>query len=271
MNLKLKSFIENIDNRIELKVIKIQTSKQDNNTSLINNTVYDEQTRKQLRDVENLSLWNYVKEELIQPYFFTLPNTTINDFILNSIMYNNVIKFTLSRAIIIMCDRTSKYTIVLLIYAFEIMRINRYIIPCWDELINNLKKLSDALIYLNGNNKLKHDLYKIEEEKNVSSLMSIFKDLVIDYASIILSRKEQNIYNFIEDYTEFNDVYKPTLPQNLLDKILKGFPKHYPNDEPYQFELIPENLSEIEEKFQQIFKLIDVEFNNIYKINFLVR
>ncbi|XP_050537507.1 uncharacterized protein LOC126903370 [Daktulosphaira vitifoliae] len=267
MNLKLESFMEKINNQIQFKIIKIQTSKLDNNTSLINDTVYDEQTRKQLREVENLSLWNYVKEELFQSYLTTVPNTKINYFILNSTMYKIDIKFTLINAIEIMCNRTFKYAILLMVYAYEAQRINYCTTPYWDQLMNKLNKLSDALINLNGNRKLLYGWYDVNRGINKSDTMRAFQRLVNDYANIFVTPQEMKKYNSKEIYTCENIEDQVILSQHLLDKILKGFPKHHPNDESYQFELIPPDLCEIEEKLQQIFKLIDAEFENIYKID----
>ncbi|XP_050543892.1 uncharacterized protein LOC126906965 [Daktulosphaira vitifoliae] len=267
IDLKLESFMFEINKGIRFKIIKIQTSKLDNNTSLINDTVYAKHTRIQLRNLENLSLWKYVKEELIQSNSSTLPNTAINDFILNSTMYKSDIKYTLEKSRRIMCDRTFKYAILLMVYAYEALRIDYCTRPYWDQLIYKLKKLSDARINLDENKNLQFGLKDIKHAINECDVMCIFQRLVNDYATIFLTPQEMKIFKFKDKYSFKNIKDEQILSQHLLHKILIGFPKHHSNDESYQFELIPPYLCEIEEKLQQIFKLIDAEFENIYKID----
>ncbi|XP_050546957.1 uncharacterized protein LOC126908697 [Daktulosphaira vitifoliae] len=268
MNKKLQTFMEEINNRIQFKIIKIQTSKLDNNTSLINNTVYDEKTTNQLRDVMNLSLWKYIKEELVQSKVSLLPNTTINDFILNSTMYVYIVKSTLKKAITMMCDRTYKYAILLMVYAFEALRIDYCKTPYWDQLMNYLKKLSDILTNLNGDIILRRGLDDIKCGINECDKMCIFQRLVSDYYSnIYLKPQDREIFKLKNKSEWINIKDKEILSQNVLDKIFKGFPKSHKDEEPYKFELIPTSLCEIEKKFQQIYVLIDTEFERIYKID----
>ncbi|XP_050547471.1 uncharacterized protein LOC126909123 isoform X2 [Daktulosphaira vitifoliae] len=267
INQKLDSFMWEINKRSIIEIIKIQTSKLDNNISLINDTVYAKHTRIQLRNLENLSLWKYVKEELVQSYFPTLPNTAINDFILNSTMHRIDIKFTLKKAIKIMCDRIFKFAILLMVYAYEALRIDYCKTLYWDQFINNFKKLGDALYLLDGDEKLRIGLDKINEGLNNDikyafngcATMCVFQKLVNNYAEYFFTPQE--IENLKKNFRCNNIKNDHILSQNGLDKIFKGFSKPHGDNETYKFKLICEK--ELEEKFQHIFMLIDVEFERI--------
>ncbi|XP_050546954.1 uncharacterized protein LOC126908693 isoform X2 [Daktulosphaira vitifoliae] len=264
MNLKLKSFIRKINKLLLIRIIKIQSSKLDNNTSLINDTVYDKHTGEHLRRLEDMSLWKYVEEELIQSYVFTTPNTTIYDFILNSTMYGIAINFTLKEAIRIMCDRTFKYAILLMLYAYEALRIDYCKTLYWDQLIKNLIKLSDVLIKLNYDNELLKGLQELKKGRHEREIMSTFQKLVNKYVNIFLTPREIKMYDVKTNISSNNNNFEHILSQIIIDKILKGFPKPCEDNEPYKFELI----CEIEGKFQKIFKLIDTEFKIIHRIEF---
>ncbi|XP_050546951.1 uncharacterized protein LOC126908692 isoform X2 [Daktulosphaira vitifoliae] len=267
INLKLESFMWEINKRIIIKIIKIQTIELDNNTSLINDTVYDEVTRNQLENLENLSLWKYVEEELVQSYFSTLPNTTINNFILNSTIHRKDIKFTLKKAIKIMCDRILKYAILLMVYAYEALRIDYCKTLYWDQFMNNFKKLGDALYLLDGDEKLRIGLDEINEGLNNDiknaingcATMCVFQRLVNNYAKYFFTPQE--IENLKKNFRWNNIKYEHILTQNELDNIFKGFSKPQGDNETYKFKLICEK--ELEEKFQNIFMLIDAEFERI--------
>ncbi|XP_050546949.1 uncharacterized protein LOC126908690 isoform X2 [Daktulosphaira vitifoliae] len=266
-NLKLESFMFEINKAIRFKIIKIQTSKLDNNTSLINHTVYDEVTRNQLENLENLSLWKYVKEELVQSYFPILPNTPIYEFILNSTIHRRDIKFTLKKAIKIMSDRIFKFAILLMVYAYEALRIDYCKTLYWDQFINNFKKLGNALYLLNEDRKLLIALDDINEGLNDDithafngcATMCVFQGLVNKYAKYFFTPQE--IENLKKNFRCNNIKYEHILTQNELDNIFKGFSKPHGDNETYKFKLICEK--ELEEKFQHIFMLIDAEFERI--------
>ncbi|XP_050543921.1 uncharacterized protein LOC126906979 [Daktulosphaira vitifoliae] len=266
MNLKLESFIKKVNKLLQIKIIKIQTSMLDNNTYLINDTIYDKRSIRQLRNLENLSLWKYVEEELVQSYFPTLPNTTIYDFILNSTMYRSDIEFTLKKATKIMGDRIFKYAILLMVYAYEALRIDYCKTLYWDDVMNYLNKLSDALLTLNGGEKLHKQIHKINEEIKDCYIMLVFQRLVNEYANIFLTPREIEKCYIKNNYRWNNIKDEHILSQNVLDKILKEFSKPHRDIEPYKFKLICEK--EIERKFQQIFMLIDAEFKRIHIIEF---
>ncbi|XP_050546159.1 uncharacterized protein LOC126908287 [Daktulosphaira vitifoliae] len=269
MNEELKSFLNNIDYRINFKIIKIQNSKLDNDISIINDTVYDEGTKDQLRKLHYLSLWNHVEEELVPSYFPTLPRTTLKDFINNSTMYKSSIEFAITRAIKIMKNRTMKYAILLISYAFEAIRISLSLEPYRYQSIENLERLDDALIQLTGNDILSKGYLDFVYVQYKQNAMCILRAMVYKIVKSFLTPEEMEGYS--NDLNEnnckqHNDDEKPILPQYLLDKVLNGFPK--PHDE-NEFQNIPVNLRDVMEKLHKINTLIKTEYKYIFKIKFI--
>ncbi|XP_050543888.1 uncharacterized protein LOC126906962 isoform X3 [Daktulosphaira vitifoliae] len=264
----LNYYLEKIDRNIEFKIVKIQNSNLDNNTPICNDTVYDVETKNHLYTIQNLSLWKYAKEDLVQSYDSTLPLTTLNNFINNSTIYKRSIEFVITRAIKIIELRTIKYAILLISYAFEAIRIRKSMDPYWDQIKENLNKLSDALITMTDNNVIRKKFYKLNPEEIVYKEMNKLKSMVCEYVQLLLSPEEKNTYsNDLNEnnFTPSNINEQDILPQYLLKKILNGFPKPHKDEEFYD---IPTNISDIEEKFQKIISLIKVEYTHILEIKF---
>ncbi|XP_050543922.1 uncharacterized protein LOC126906980 [Daktulosphaira vitifoliae] len=264
--------MDSIDHRIQFIIVKIENSKLDSNTPVLNDTIYDEETRDHLRKVENLSLWKYAKEDLVHSYYETdeynkLPQTTIKNFINNSTSYEKNITYTINRAIMIMYFRTIKYAILLIVYGFEALRI-RQLESYLNQIKENLDILNDAAIKLKDCKALYFDLEELRGLNLCSNAMCYLKSMVFNYVkTFFLSTKENN--NYSHDLNEDDNTYtifkKPILPQYLLDKVLNGFPTPHEENE---FQNIPTELCDIEKKFQKIISLINLEYENVFTIDF---
>ncbi|XP_050543905.1 uncharacterized protein LOC126906970 isoform X4 [Daktulosphaira vitifoliae] len=268
-NKELNSFLEKIDRNIEFKIVKIQSSKLNNDTPICDNdTVYDVETNKHLYTIQNLSLWRYAKEDLVQTYFSTLPLTTLVDFINNSTIYESSVEYTIERTIDIMVDRTIKYAILLISYAFEAMKIRLSFEPYWSQINVNLDQLNNALIRLNNNNMIERGLFKLQYIQETYSVMYNLKIMAIEYIYKFLSSQEKKDYSDDlnqDNFTSSNVNEKHILPQYLLNKVFNGFPNNHKDE---KFHVIPKKLRHIVEKFQKIISLINEEYTHILKIKF---
>ncbi|XP_050543915.1 uncharacterized protein LOC126906976 [Daktulosphaira vitifoliae] len=252
----LMAYITNIDEHIQFEVVKIYESNLPNNRTLAHSTVYDNRLKMQLHKIEELSIWPYVKEEIVNVDISTQPNITLEDFINNSTKYKKNVVFTLEKALRIMNDRIFKYAFLLLVYAHIIVNyvetenVNLELIKKVSEI------LSKAQIFLINSNNIEYSLqsdFKILHNCFVLSPKKLIYDFMLKYSKLFLTSEETS------DFTK----------TQKLPQVFEGFPKpHENNIISYNFETIPREYDEIKIKFDQIIKLITTECINIFDITY---
>ncbi|XP_050543906.1 uncharacterized protein LOC126906970 isoform X5 [Daktulosphaira vitifoliae] len=104
----LQSFIQQIDENIHFKVVKIYEFNLPINRPLDNDTVYDTEIISQLRKIESSSIWKYAKEDLIELYYPNKSHTTLENMINNSTTYQLTVNEALKKAITAMNRRIFK-------------------------------------------------------------------------------------------------------------------------------------------------------------------
>ncbi|XP_050543898.1 uncharacterized protein LOC126906967 isoform X2 [Daktulosphaira vitifoliae] len=265
----LQTSLENINKNIYFKVVKIYNSNFPINGNLVNNTVYDEEIRNQLSNVENLFLWKYAKEDLVSILYPSCPNITLEHLINNSTTYRKTIEKTLITAIDIMKHRTARYACLLVVYAYEALRINEALTGNWEKVIQYLEKLGKAEKYLEGCHK------KSSFSINISYALSLMdftfystqklfnlNQLVTKFVKYTVRSRIINEEDLIKaDESKSNETNTHILTEDILIDLFIGFPKPLQNhDFAYDFDVIPFSLDDINEKLFIIFELIDTEY-----------
>ncbi|XP_050543894.1 uncharacterized protein LOC126906966 isoform X2 [Daktulosphaira vitifoliae] len=269
INNTLQTFIRELDPRIKFKVVKIYRGHLDNNTSILNDTVYDETARKYLEKFENMSLWKYVKDDLIEWNYPKHSYVTLENFINNSTTYNVNVKFTLITVLNKMIERTIKYVLLLIAYVYEALTINYRMKSYWNRFIEVLYKLKVAEINLKKYDEIVNKIQQVKEKSSPVDKMSELIRLLKECTKHFYTAEEFEKLDFEETETS-KSKYSNThvLPEEVLNKVLKGFPKPHQNVDSYELHLIPTELDNIIEKMNLIFELIDVEYENICRIRF---
>ncbi|XP_050536974.1 uncharacterized protein LOC126903066 isoform X3 [Daktulosphaira vitifoliae] len=161
----------------------------------------------------------------------------------------------------IIFDRFLKYMILLSVYAYKIIIIQLNSKSFWGQLLEVSKKIKKVMFILDRNNDIHFYMDQLINAKS-NSLIEL-KGLAEECAKYFMENGELTKYDFQYEFTT-SDLYdNPILPQDLINKLLKGFPKHQKNEKSYNFHDVPENLDKIKEKLEIIFSLIHAEYNTI--------
>ncbi|XP_050543890.1 uncharacterized protein LOC126906964 isoform X2 [Daktulosphaira vitifoliae] len=250
------------------------------NGNLVNDTVYDEQTKTQLSKVQNLFLWKYVKEDLVSDERRYCPYLTLEHFINNSTTYKKTVEQTLNMAIDIMISRTARYACLLVVYAYQTFsfisgpytndarKVSDVRKENWETVIKLLTILAKAENDLKKYTRKSISFIDIEHKLTLISLDKYSNNKLLDLAHLvklftisILGSKE-----FDENYFENARHSKNNthiLPKSTLEKLFVGFPKHHENyAASYYFENIPTALDNIIEKLEIILQLIKTEYGS---------
>ncbi|XP_050543228.1 uncharacterized protein LOC126906605 [Daktulosphaira vitifoliae] len=267
----LESFIEELDDNIEFKVLKMHKSYIANDTSLVNDSIYDEKIKVQLGNIQNSSLWNYVKKDLVKLESNENSYTTLEDFINNSITYGKTLQFVIKHAVEkIIYDRTTKYALLLVTYAYEAQLINFFPQYYWETFLKVCEKLRIAQFTFMDYDELSSYLEYLNREKHDEKRrMYKLKVLIKEFASHFFTPEELTEYNFeVSKDSKSNDSNTHILPQDVINILFNGFPEPHGDVKSYDFHLIPKSLDEIMEKLEIIFSLIHAEYNLILKIEY---
>ncbi|XP_050536972.1 uncharacterized protein LOC126903066 isoform X1 [Daktulosphaira vitifoliae] len=160
-----------------------------------------------------------------------------------------------------MSDRSLKYMILLSVYAFNAIIIQDFSKSFWGQLLEVFKKIQKVMLILDRYNVIHDSIDQIIHAKS-NSLIEL-KGLAEECAKYFMKYEELTKYDFKYEYTS-SDLYdNPILPQDLINKLLKGFPKHQKNEKSYNFHDVPKDLDKIMENLELIFSLIHAEYNTI--------
>ncbi|XP_050543912.1 uncharacterized protein LOC126906975 isoform X2 [Daktulosphaira vitifoliae] len=234
----LESYIKDLDEKIKFKVVKIYNSNHESYRPLDNETIYRSRVKRQLQQLTNMSLWKYVKKELI-----TFKNksfsTTLEGYINNSTTYNKTIKETLEEINPLINDRVYSY---------------------WDKFVNIFEKLKDTQKTFTNQNYLTvgHNEFCSEKytSKKINKICKLEKHL-IEY--FLNSKKLLNC-----DLT--TEKCSMSYKTKILDEIFKDFPEPPNKNKPYNFHKLPTTFEEILYNLDTIVKIVEVEFDEVYKI-----
>ncbi|XP_050543899.1 uncharacterized protein LOC126906968 [Daktulosphaira vitifoliae] len=263
----LQLFIRNLDENIYFNVVKIYESNVPIIRDLVNDTVYDNEIKDQLSNVQNLFLWKYAKDDFVTVVDSSCPNITLEYFIHNSTAYHKTVEQTLTTAIDIMYYRTAKYACLLVVYAYQSLNIFSGQNEIWKKIINVLRILSKAenslknykeesLFLINISEKLKQINTKSSSR---CKLLNDLSYLVSNFVAIIL--KPSGIDTKINENITHINMKTYILPEDISKKIFNGFPKpHENNVNSYMFENIPTALDDINKNLFTIFELIETEY-----------
>ncbi|XP_050543909.1 uncharacterized protein LOC126906972 isoform X2 [Daktulosphaira vitifoliae] len=261
----LQQSILMLNNKIHFKVVKIYESNLPKNRTLAHSTVYELNIKIKLEMLEKLSLWKYVKEEIVNCDISTQPYITLEDFINNSTTYNKYVAFTLQEALRIMNDRTFKYAFLLVIYAYMTLKNDFEKTIDWESFQIVSKKLSTAQIYPIISNNIHYDLRSdfpiLQKGIESGQCEEIVKKIMLKYTKLFLTPME------------INDLARTRrLSQNVLNKVFRGFPKPHENDViSYNFETIPNRLNDIKTKLEIILRLINTEYKEMLNITYYIK
>ncbi|XP_050543910.1 uncharacterized protein LOC126906974 [Daktulosphaira vitifoliae] len=224
---RLQDSIRKLNNKIQFNVIKIYESNLPNNRTLAYSTVYDNHLKTQLHMIVNLSIWPYVKEEIVNMDISTQSNITLEDFIINSTKYKKNVISTIEEAKRIMDVRTFKYAFLLLVYAHMTLKHDDSArIMDWKKFIKVSRQLSNAQINSKNFNNILYDLrvdFKIFETIDSESRQQIVKELMQKYTelfSIILNITDKSLQNVLsKGFQGFSDPCKDFGESNCFEII----------------------------------------------------
>ncbi|XP_050534905.1 uncharacterized protein LOC126901962 [Daktulosphaira vitifoliae] len=264
----LELYIRSLHKKIIFHVFKIYNSNLEGISLSVKSTVYNKKLRPLIENVLNSSLWNYVKDDLVE-----LKNSnenvcimTLENFINNSIMDKITVEEILHKIITVMNNRTTRYVLLLAIYAYEVLTIDYYFIsnPFWDELMKYFTTLNEAKIKLAMDIIIKNSIEQLKMKNNYRIENFILKDLIKVCTIILYPSKQFYEHNFKEarnSKSENSNTH--ILEENVLNYVLEDF-HNIP-----KFNVIPDTLDELKEKLKKIFELIDIEYTNILETDFV--
>ncbi|XP_050543208.1 uncharacterized protein LOC126906593 isoform X2 [Daktulosphaira vitifoliae] len=250
----LETYISSLHNKIIFEVVRIYNGNLESNS-----TVYNYDIKYQLDNIQFSSLWNYIKEDLVELNSLNISHITIEDLLNNSTMLKKTVREFLREAKTIMVNRTTKYVLLLTVFTYKILKIDDCFVfnPFWIELIKYFKKLDEAINKLFTNNTISYLIINFISKIYINEKTDTLIRLANKCTHILNTSKQLN------DHNSENSEISNTLISNdinyyyLLNNILKDFPK------PHNFEDIPDTLEKLKKKLKIIFKLIEAEYENI--------
>ncbi|XP_050543904.1 uncharacterized protein LOC126906970 isoform X3 [Daktulosphaira vitifoliae] len=265
----LQSFIQQIDENIHFKVVKIYEFNLPINRPLDNDTVYDTEIISQLRKIESSSIWKYAKEDLIELYYPNKSHTTLENMINNSTTYQLTVNEALKKAITAMNRRIFKYALLLVTYIYEALYINCLPLEFRNQLNDVFNKLSEALEKLKSSTYLRYRFCQVNLALINFYEMNIIRSMIKTIVNFLFAPEELAIYNLEEtNSSKSSNSNTHILPEEILNKVFTGFSKlHETDDVPYNFQAIPYEPDGIKEKLQIIFWLIATEYENIFELD----
>ncbi|XP_050536981.1 uncharacterized protein LOC126903067 isoform X8 [Daktulosphaira vitifoliae] len=157
-------------------------------------------------------------------------------------------------------DRSLKYMILLSIYAFNAIILQDFSKSFWGQLLELFKKIQKVMLILDRYNVIHDSIDQMIHAK--SNNLYELKGLAEQCAKYFMNYEELTKYDFKYEVTDSFLYDNPILPQDLINKLLNGFPKQQ-NENSYNFHDIPKDLDKIMENLKLIFSLIHAEYNAI--------
>lgn len=229
---------------------------------MLNDSVYDRSIKAQLSTFENSSSWDYIKSEPIDIGEEHQP--PLKDLINNSAKYKKTVEFGIKKLEKAMVDRAYKYALLMVVYAYESIRIVRRIdfnLSTFEDTFSKISKLPKSL---QKDNSIQDYRFKFYNSMSYEKAIEVCLDLIKDTLNHILKSDEVNKINLTVDRhpkSRYSNTH--VLPQDYMEKYFKGFSEPLEGDSPYNFHIIPSANVDIKKHLESIFKLAEVEFKYV--------
>ncbi|XP_050543214.1 uncharacterized protein LOC126906597 isoform X2 [Daktulosphaira vitifoliae] len=246
----LELYIRNLHNKIIFKVVRIYNGNLERNS-----TVYDNNIKCKLDNIQSSSLWNYIKDDLIELNSFDNSYTTIEDLLNNFTMIEKRVEQFLLEVDKIIANRTTKYVLLLTVYTYKILNIDESFDsnPFWKKLIIYFKKLDEAINKLLTSNKISCHIINFINEMYSNYQINTLIHLANICTHVLNMSKQLKDHN-----CEKFEISNTQISNDTLCNVLKDFHNSY------NFNVIPDTLDELKTKLEIIFKLINIEYENIW-------